>query len=47
MHPESSLTDLYDPQLLSKKQAVSAGHSHTVGLRKDGRVVAVGDDEYG
>ena len=27
--------------------AVSAGSSHTVGLKSDGTVLAVGDNEYG
>ena len=27
--------------------AVSAGSSHTVGLKKDGTVVATGDNDYG
>ena len=30
-----------------KKDTLAAGHRHTVGLKSDGTVTAVGDNEYG
>ena len=30
-----------------KKDTLAGGHRHTVGLKSDGTVTAVGDNEYG
>lgn len=41
------MSEIMKPYFISQKQFIAAGSEHIVGLKDDGTVVAVGDNDYG